>query len=75
MPSPQNENGVIPWASKKITPHTRHYLKLGIKSKLVLRYRQASGAFCSHGFKRKNQVHGAMNGPGCQLQHGQALRF
>jgi hypothetical protein len=32
MPSPQNENGVIPWASKKITPHTRHYLELGIKA-------------------------------------------
>jgi hypothetical protein len=48
MPSPQNENGVIPWASKKITPHTRHYLELGIKRKLVLRYRQAAGAFCSH---------------------------
>src|SRR5580704_9695976 len=48
---------------------------VGDKGKLVLRYRQAAGAFRSHGFKRKNQVRGAMNGPGCRLQHGQALRF
>ena len=48
MPSPQNENGVIPWASKKITPHTRHYLELGIKWKLVLGDGKASSV-ASHG--------------------------
>jgi hypothetical protein len=74
MPSPPNENGVIPWASKKITPHTRHYLELGIKAKLVLRYRQAAfGAF--HGFTGSNQVRGAMNGRECPLRRGQALQF
>ena len=42
MPSPQNENGVIPWTSKGITPHTRHYSEPGIKSEFMLRDRQAA---------------------------------
>jgi len=47
---------------------------LGGKSKFMLRYRQAAfGAF--HGVKRSNQARGAMNGRGCPLRHGQALRF
>jgi hypothetical protein len=50
MPSPQNENGVIPWASKKITPHTRHYLELGIKAKFMLRDGQAAAVAFHGGF-------------------------
>ena len=48
---------------------------VGHKTKLVLRYWQTVGAFCSHGIKRKNQVRGARHGLGCPKLHGQALRF
>jgi hypothetical protein len=44
------------------------------KAKLVLWYWQAAfGSF--HGFTESSQARGVMNGRGCPLQHGQALRF